>query len=219
MRASCVAGTLGGVCALVLAIPASASTGSTYWTARQAQAALSWPAHTITWLLPAGNDTSVQRGVDGDGARARLQSATCRGLGKPVERRYSRFSCEVQWTTTRDHILVLQGDTVWMRPWSASTICASEDLPADGCPPPPLAHPLQGDPRDCSLGPRATGIRCVLYNARQAVRQQETESLSELGCVATAVFVYWCSWNNGNGNATVRFLQGSTGWTTTVTPG
>ena len=218
MRAARLAASLACGCGLALAIPASASTGPIYWTARHAQAALSSPAHKITWLLPAGNNTSVRSGIDGNGDRARLQSATCRGLGKPLRHRHTRFSCEIQWTTTRDHILVLQGDTVWMRPWSASTICVSEDTPADGCPPPPPAHPLKGDPRYCALGPSATGIRCVLYNARQAVKQQETGSLPNLGCMATAVFVYWCSWKNGTGNATVRFVQGNTSWTTTVTP-
>jgi hypothetical protein len=206
--------------ALILAgTAAAADTPATDWSSAQAVAALKQSPTGITWAHISGNGTvtGVVEAWDPFGyGGGKVLSAACRGLGAPSEDRFAAFSCQIQWVPRGNINFAVSNATVWTRPWSAETSCASTRSIAD-CPPAPPPHPLRADPRICgSLG--GTPAACLSEAATTAVLPHAQAGGPNLGCLAISAFVYHCSWGYPTltGAATVRFIPGKTAWTTRV---
>jgi hypothetical protein len=229
--------------ALVAAVSLSGATLGAYsagrstaplWKASQASKLLAanlgapGPWTSATWAYTYGYQT-----LSGDGQEALQASegggpmpeavaihSSCRGLGKPQSKEYGAFKCTVAWIDQADQASPVYTTRVWVRLWTppwTPMFCASTRMLAD-CPPAPPRPALPGDPRVCSFG--ANPLGCILDTAEQAVITRVGGPLVNSGCVAVATWVYTCTWEgNGGAHATaeVRFVQGKTRWTTTVT--
>lgn len=203
------------VSALILASAAFAA--SNPWTASSVRSELVAPSAAITMAgaWPSGTSTFSTPPLY---SRGIAQSATCRGLGKPSGESYAVFSCATVWALTYKPGTTQQ-TTIWMRPWSATSICESP-ISIGACPPAAPAHPLRGDPRVCA---ESDYVHCIVGAASAAAGAKlRAENLIGVnyGCQATTAFVYRCAGAGAGTNPatalTVTFLPGKTSWTTNV---
>jgi hypothetical protein len=164
---------------------------------------------TVWATTSGGYSTTVSQ------SKPTIESARCRGVGAARKGRYGGFTCSIREGGANPG----QSATAWVRPWTATSLCAS-DSALVSCPPPLPAHPLPGDPRVCQL--HADALSCILYSAEQAATQGlQAKGLAtdNLGCYASAVFSYTCQ--SGTNTVTVTFAPQSTQWITVpvVNPG
>ena len=224
--------------ALVPVLPATAAAPATPLglTTAQAQSALLQPGTIIQSVTAVGGDTLVRTGLAGDdvvyaGFKPTVSAANCTPLGKPLSANaYVAFRCDVRWTAPSGISRTLHHASFWVRPvpWQTSygafksLICASTRTLAD-CAPPPPPLALPGDPRvcstDCSPSKEIGNLGFLASDAALAkLRTQGKVAIPNFGCLAQSAFVYRCTSMGTTLLATVRFVQGKTGWSTTVTP-
>lgn len=210
------------VAALVLsgvALAAKAPTGPPRLTVAKANAAMVTRKTYID--LVATNDLSGHWNLAGtvteprgDAFFGHIASATCKGVGAPIKRAFAGFSCDLQLDMSPSP--GVQSGTYWVRPISDGRVCASDRTLA-ACPLPLPTKPLPGDPRVCREGDLAY---CMNEAAKAASLAHGGRPIG-LGCLATKVFVYRCTWlppvgSTDKPGSTVTFVAGKTAWSTTV---
>lgn len=144
-----------------------------------------------------------------------VNAAACRGVGSHTRAGWALFQCHLRYAVHATGSTPETG-TYWTVPWKKTIVCVS-NVSRGTCPPPVPAHPLPGDPRNCSVtksDPLNGPFSCLSGTAETAASKGQPV-VNEM-CVAGSKWtVYHCTWTVGS--ATVTFKQGKKRWTTIVT--
>ena len=212
------------------AIAASPASGPVYWTTGLArQALLPGPegGNGASWYVTPTNSVAQVSWRN----YPEVLTAKCSGIGQAHDGGFSGFSCSITWKSTSDATGTVYTQQLWVRLWPSQSSAVTSPVPCVTnktfvayCPPAPTGAMLPGDPR-AQLGYAASsymsGRAATLTLAK--LRAGGLPSVANLLCSPIAAFAQRCTWGAPDlppadvGSSTVRWIEGKTSWTTTIT--
>lgn len=221
---------------MLTAVAGAAVTPTGYWTPKQAAAVLGQRGNdsdrqprSRVWVATRreGDVLSYPFALISADEWPGAPGARCAGVGKQAAgATFAAFRCNLILRLKEGPSTVAVFARIWsdgrklnphlphLRTPGESLACISARTIAE-CPPAPAGPMLPGDPRElCGPGAGACMERTAWSETKKAF-SLETSRETNLQCLASATFVYHCTW--ASGAADVAFVRGAKSWSTKVT--